>query len=67
MTQHCDILGTRIVVIATEDPQTCELCGAFEETRPYGKNGIEICFDCAMLDEKTTSEQLVKRLISSPK
>lgn len=29
----------------------CELCGAVEETRPYGPKGERVCFDCGMKDE----------------
>jgi hypothetical protein len=39
-------------VIEAEPPQTCELCGNVEETRPYGPNGEEVCFDCGMKDEE---------------
>jgi len=28
------------------------LCGKFEELRPYGPNGENICFDCGMIDEE---------------
>lgn len=37
-------------VIYAEAPQTCEECGKQAETRPYGKDGKEVCFDCAMKD-----------------
>lgn len=37
-------------VIQVEPPQTCELCGAFEETRPYGPDREEVCFTCAEKD-----------------
>jgi hypothetical protein len=35
----------------------CELCGAEKELRPYGPNNENICFDCAMKDEKTTAKK----------
>ena len=38
--------------IEEEKPQTCELCGKFEETRPYGPNGERVCFDCGMKNEE---------------
>ena len=44
--------------IAQESPQRCELCGIIEETRPYGPNGEEICFDCGMKDEETTTKRM---------
>lgn len=37
--------------IAAEEPLKCELCGAVEETRPYGPNGERVCFNCGMKDE----------------
>lgn len=49
-------------IICAEDPDTCELCGAFEETRPYGPNGERICFDCGQKDRKTTERQMDKYL-----
>lgn len=38
-------------VIEKEPAKRCELCGAIEETRPYGPNGEDVCFDCGMKDE----------------
>lgn len=38
-------------VIQEQPPGRCELCGAVEETRPYGPNGEEVCFSCGMKDE----------------
>lgn len=46
--------------IAEEAPQRCEMCGVIEETRPYGPNGEEICFDCAM--NKVGEETVNKRM-----
>lgn len=36
-----------------EDPfhEACQMCGKVDELRPYGPNGEEVCFDCAMKDE----------------
>jgi hypothetical protein len=32
--------------------RTCQYCGFGErELRPYGKNGANVCYDCAMLPE----------------
>lgn len=36
------------VLICVEEPQECELCGKMAETRPYGPNGEEVCFECGM-------------------
>lgn len=41
-------------IILEEPPQRCEGCGIIAETRPYGLNHEEICFDCAMKDEALT-------------
>lgn len=40
----------------------CELCGVYEDLRPYGPNGEWICFPCGMKDEETTRKQLIKLL-----
>lgn len=40
-----------------EELQRCELCGAVEETRPYGPNGEEICYPCGMKNKETTIEK----------
>ena len=41
-------------MIYEEPPQRCESCGIIAETRPYGQNYEEICFECAMKDEALT-------------
>lgn len=41
-------------MIYEEPPQRCEDCGIIAETRPYGQNYEEICFECAMKDEALT-------------
>lgn len=41
-----------------EPPQVCEACGVIAECRPYGPNGEQICFDCAMKDEETTTRKM---------
>jgi len=41
-------------IIFEELPQRCEGCGIIAETRPFGINHEEICFDCAMKDEAVT-------------
>lgn len=46
--------------IKEESPQACQLCGNIEETRPYGPNGEEICFDCGMKDEETTKKKMAE-------
>lgn len=47
-------------IIAAEEDQECQLCGTFEECRPYGPNGEQVCFDCGMKDEAKTKERMMK-------
>ena len=44
-------------IIEELPPDTCELCGEHDELRPYGPNFENICFECAMKDEKTTKRR----------
>jgi hypothetical protein len=44
--------------ISPEPDQACEMCGVIDECRPYGPNNEQICFDCAMKDEKTTERKM---------
>jgi hypothetical protein len=48
--------------IVEEPPGRCEICGAVEETRPYGPDGKEVCFTCGMKDEAETRRQFQKRI-----
>ena len=34
----------------------CKLCGKDKETRPYGRGGMQICFDCAMATPSTKAQ-----------
>jgi hypothetical protein len=43
-------------------PAKCEDCGKVDELRPYGKNGANVCFDCAMKDEANAAAMFKKRL-----
>lgn len=43
-------------VIEKETESICTCCGKVAETRPYGKDGADICFSCAMKNEKQTRE-----------
>jgi hypothetical protein len=47
-----------ILFIAPEPPQECKLCGQLDETRPYGPNGEEICYECGLKDPQTTRAQM---------
>lgn len=49
-------------VIFEEPPQRCESCGIIDETRPYGPEHEEICYDCAMKDPAMT-EIRMKQLL----
>lgn len=49
-------------IIIEEPPQVCELCNVIEECRPYGPNGEQICFDCAMKDRETTEKRMAQYL-----
>ena len=51
-----------IPVIFAEPPQKCEMCGKIAETRPYGKDGAEVCFECGMKD-KATTEKMCKKIL----
>lgn len=35
-------------VICVEPPGRCEMCGEQAELRPYGVDGANVCFSCAM-------------------
>lgn len=48
--------------IEAERKQTCELCGAEDETRPYGPKGEQVCFECAMKDEPAAKRAFLQRL-----
>jgi hypothetical protein len=44
--------------IMAEPAGKCELCGVVEETRPYGPNGEQICFDCGMKNKAATDRKM---------
>lgn len=50
-----------LIFIAPEPPGKCELCGAVDETRPYGPEGKEVCYECGMLNPVEAYEQFKKR------
>ena len=52
----------KTLVIAEQAPAKCEACGQIDELRPYGINGANVCFDCAMKDEATAALMFEKRL-----
>lgn len=56
----------KAIIMDRRDPHAfdgkCEFCGKVEELRPYGPNNENICFDCAMKDEKTTEAKFAEML-----
>lgn len=57
---HVDENG--VVWVMDEPPGKCELCGAVEETRPYGPNEEQVCFSCGMKDEEAAKRAFHKRI-----
>jgi len=47
-------------IISEEEEQECELCGAFEECRPYGPKGEQVCFECGMKNKETTNRKMAE-------
>lgn len=62
MTKHVDVAGLRFVTIEAEPSRVCQQCGKVAETRPYGKGGIQVCFECGMADEAETIKQFTARI-----
>ena len=54
--------GVRLVFLEAEPDGACELCGRTAETRPYGPDGKEICFDCGERPENRT--EVIRRLVA---
>lgn len=50
--------GVRAKVVAPEPDGKCELCGAADETRPYGPDGKEICPDCGVKNPEETVRRM---------
>lgn len=51
-----------VPVIEAEPDFICALCGKIAETRPYGPNGEEICYECGMKDVETTNRMMEVKL-----
>jgi len=45
-----------VVLIEPEPDRLCQYCGEFKECRPYGPNGTDICFKCAMATPERKAE-----------
>lgn len=52
-----------IPIIEAEPDLICFLCGKIAETRPYGPNGEEVCFECGMNDFATTVRMMQAKLL----
>lgn len=55
------VVGNKFYV-SEEKESKCEYCGKVAELRPYGKNGENICFKCAMKDEEITKQVFAKHI-----
>ena len=50
-------------VLEVTAPERCEFCHRIDELRPYGPNGENICFECAMRDEETTKRRFEQHVL----
>lgn len=48
-----------VLYVTDEPPGRCQVCGAVEETRPYGPGGCQVCFDCGQKDEEEMQRQFM--------
>lgn len=55
-------MSRRGVIEATE-PRKCDLCGRRAETRPYGPNGENVCFQCGMKNEEAAERQFSRLVL----
>jgi hypothetical protein len=62
MSERITVGGVTLIILESEPDRPCELCGTVTECRPYGPGGKQVCFDCAMKDEKTAKRMMNKRL-----
>ena len=67
MTQRVDVAGMRFVTIQAEARRICQQCGKAAETRPYGKDGMRICYECGRKDVKETERQMGIHLFGDKK
>lgn len=49
-----------IVVLEETLPASCQRCGKIAELRPYGQEGMWICFQCGMENESTAVVEFEK-------
>lgn len=54
------------IIMDRSDPDaflgTCEMCGKHDDLRPYGPNNENICYDCGMKDEATSTRKFFEML-----
>jgi hypothetical protein len=63
MSKLFERMGNTIVLDRRQPfPGNCQMCGHFNDLRPYGPNNENICFDCAMKDEPTTRRKFYELL-----
>jgi len=48
--------GKTVLVICPEADKECTVCHKVDELRPYGFDGAEVCFDCAMATPESKAE-----------
>ncbi len=56
-----------VVIIESESPQQCDLCGMVAELRPYGPNGKCICFTCCQKSEVRCAARMMIALYDLPR
>ena len=61
VVREFDIEG-KAVIIGQRAPSICETCGEEKETRPYGPDGENVCFQCGMKDEAAAKRAFGKLL-----
>lgn len=47
-----------VIIIEAEPDMVCFLCGKVAETRPYGPNGEEICWECGQKNKEQTEKMM---------
>lgn len=53
-------------LIEVEAKGLCQLCLARSETRPYGPNGEEICFECGVKNPLQSEKRMGQYLMGDP-
>lgn len=52
--------------IAAEPNGQCDLCGAIDETRPYGPKGEQVCHPCGMKNPEVTQMRFEHHVLGQP-